>query len=205
MTKFSFLAYRFKNKWASWEMTPFHRPLEANCLHTEGRSLKSIRASKSRTAQNYKYLYRNKPPWCSSLAPFLSLDATECSRRLSRRSKLPAGTRSRLLSFSLHVPCPLASTKALLCLSVSPSLSSTVHFRYFPDVSGGTPIYTLSTGAGSVKMGTSELPLRRQTALIAYSWFSTIDEAVLSNQVLESQWFSDYPSAFPCQTWNVGK
>lgn len=118
-------------------------------------------------------------------AASLSLEATECSRRLSRRSNLPAGTGSRLLSFSLLVSRPLASTKHS-CLSVSPSLIHTVHFR---DLDG----LFIRSALGQVVWNGN---IGAQTALVAYSWFSTVDEAVFSKLVFKSQQFSDYPSVF---------
>lgn len=75
------------------------------------------------------------------------------------------------------VPQPAQSTLVSVCFSVS--LVHTVHLRYLPCVSNGRPIYTLSTGAGSVKR-------ERWTALVAYSWFSTVDEALFQQSTQKS-------------------
>lgn len=68
-------------------------------------------------------------------------------------------------------PVPQPAQSTLVSVRFSVSLVHTVHLRYFPCVSDGRSIYTLRTGAGSVKWG-------RWTALVAYSWFSTVDEAL---------------------------
>lgn len=146
-------------------MTAFHRR-PAHWRKVCKRSFKSIRASKSRTALNYKYLYRNKPPWCSIALSgghrMFMQTVTPLKSPSRHKVKITSVQSPRALSLSQH--------KALLCLSVSLSLSST---QCTWDIShvwamGGLFIYS---ALGQVKWG-------RWTALVAYSWFSTVDEAL---------------------------
>lgn len=164
-------------------MTAFRRPLKANSLHAFidlndllQTFLQHLNQEHRMTALNYKYLYRNKPPWCSV--------ALSGGHRMFMQTvtllKSPSRHRVKITSIQSPRSLSLSQHRALSCRSVSRSLSSTrCTWDISQFVSNGRPIYTLSTGAGSVKR-------ESWTALVAYSWFSTDDEALFQQSTQKS-------------------
>lgn len=74
-----------------------------------------------------------------------------------------------------HVPQPAQSTLVFVRFSVSLLHSA---LEIFPMCERWEAyLYTQHWGRWC-EMGTSECPLRGKTALVAYSWFSTVDEAL---------------------------